>query len=99
VEQVNKNESMRTDFPWGEALFGGPQSPYQIEENGPLLDGKRALYQAKAAFLLIISDCSYSFQLSFSSLLMISQKIPRSYLGKIFSNYNLKFIIFGYSKI
>ena len=33
VEQVSKNESMRKNFPWSEALSAGPQRPYQIEEN------------------------------------------------------------------
>ena len=31
VEQVSKNESMKKNFPWSEALSAGPQRPYQIE--------------------------------------------------------------------
>jgi hypothetical protein len=33
VEQVSKNESMRKDFPWIEALSAGPQRHYQIDES------------------------------------------------------------------
>jgi hypothetical protein len=31
AEQVSKNESLKKDFPWNEALSAGPQKPYQIE--------------------------------------------------------------------
>jgi hypothetical protein len=31
AEQVSKNESLKKDFPWNEALSAGPQRPYQIE--------------------------------------------------------------------
>jgi hypothetical protein len=33
VEQVSKNESLRNNFPWVEALSAGPHRPYQIDEN------------------------------------------------------------------
>ena len=33
VEQVSKNESMRKNFPWIEALSAGPQRPYQRDES------------------------------------------------------------------
>ena len=33
VEQIIKNESMRKNSPWSEALSAGPQRPYQIDEN------------------------------------------------------------------
>ena len=31
VEQVSKNESMKKNFPWSEAMSSGPQRPYQID--------------------------------------------------------------------
>jgi Disaggregatase related len=31
AEQVSKNDSLKKDFPWNEALSSGPQKPYQIE--------------------------------------------------------------------
>jgi hypothetical protein len=37
LEQVSKNESMRKNFPWIEALSAGPHRPYQIDENRPLM--------------------------------------------------------------
>ncbi len=33
VEHISKNESLRKNSPWSEALSAGPQRPYQIEEN------------------------------------------------------------------
>ena len=43
VEQVSKNESMRKDFPWSEAMSAGPQRPYQIEENRPHMGQEESL--------------------------------------------------------
>jgi hypothetical protein len=43
VEKVSKNESMRKDFPWSEALSAGPQGPYQIEENKPHMGQEESL--------------------------------------------------------
>ncbi len=31
VEQVSKNESMKKNFPWSEAMSAGPQRPYRID--------------------------------------------------------------------
>ena len=31
VEQVSKNESMKKNFPWSEAMSAGPQRSYQID--------------------------------------------------------------------
>ena len=33
VEHISKNESLRKNSPWNEALSAGPQRPYQIDEN------------------------------------------------------------------
>jgi hypothetical protein len=33
VEKVSKNESLKKDFAWNEAMSAGPQRPYQIDES------------------------------------------------------------------
>lgn len=69
IEQVSKNESMRKNFPWIEALSAGPHRPYQRGESGSQIGQDNFISNLARAFsnllrflkrfflnLLIISD-------------------------------------------
>jgi hypothetical protein len=50
VEQVSKNESMRTDFPWDEALLGGRKVLPNRKKMVPYWTGRELYIKPKLLF-------------------------------------------------